>query len=69
MLPGRANDRRPGRGRSVGQVLQESEDGTLSHPRMRKRMEKWDEAWIPKHRALGPEEIPEAGFQTMPLAP
>lgn len=32
-------------------------------------MEKWDEAWIPKHRALGPEEIPEARFQTMPLAP
>lgn len=40
-------------------ILQASEDGTLSHPVMRKGTEKWDEAQILKYAALCLEEIPE----------
>lgn len=67
MLPGYANDRRLEKGRLwVGLFLRASEDRTLSHPMMRKGMEKWDEAQIPKHGALCLEEIPE-GHTSCPI--
>ena len=47
---------------------QSSEDGTLLHPRVREGTEKWDEAWIPKHGAVGLEKMPRVWSQATPLA-
>lgn len=52
----------------VRQIRQESEAETLSHPRMRKRTETWDEAPMPKHGALGLEDVPEGWSQATALA-
>lgn len=52
----------------VREIWQASEVEALSHPRMRKRTETWDEALMPKHGALGLEDIPEGWSQATALA-
>lgn len=46
---------------------QSSKDGTLLHPWVREGTEKRGEAWMPKHGALGLEEIPQVWSQATPF--